>query len=240
MAAKSKKPVIVAELGRPETPEETAVRKARDSRLYKQRKTVNNLVFSLLVSLGLVLVIVLAVPRGTGGWGEHSVDVAEAAAAASASTGMQFVAPEVPDTWKAKQAELRSAPSGDIRYWYVGYTTENGAYAAVVQAFTDSGTAVDATWISQQLEGLEPTGSERIGGVDWSIYDYPDRSADQSNVRFGAAGDIGDLTMLVYGTDTSAVLRTLTSAVAESAAVESTAVENDTDTGDTPNAEEAQ
>lgn len=42
MAEKQKRPVIVAELGRPETASETASRKAEQSRLYKQRKTVNN------------------------------------------------------------------------------------------------------------------------------------------------------------------------------------------------------
>lgn len=215
MAGKQKPPVIVAELGRPETAEETATRKARDTRLYKQRKTVNNLVLSLIVSLGLVLVIVLAVPRGTGGWNDHSVDVAEAAAAAAASVGQPLVAPEVPATWKAKQAELRDAPSGDIRYWYVGYTTENNAYAAVVQAFTTTGAPVDATWIGQQFEGLEPTGNETMGGVEWAVYDYPDRNPDESNVRFGAQGVLGETTVLVYGTDSSAVLRTLAVAVAE-------------------------
>ncbi len=229
MAKKQKPPVVVAELGRPETPAETAARKARDSRLYKQRKTVNNLVFSLLVSLGLVLVIVLAVPRGTGGWSDYSVNVDEAAQAASESVGLPFVAPQVPDTWKAKQAEIRDAASGDIRYWYIGYTTENNAYAAVVQAFTADGTAVDATWISQQFESLEPTGSEMLGGFEWTIYDYPERNPDESNVLFGAESDLGDTTALVFGTDTSAVLRTLTVAVADAA--------RSTDTGNTTETE---
>ena len=76
-------PRIVAELGRPETASETAARKAENSRLYRQRKTVNNLTLSLLVSLGMVLLIVLIVPRGTDVWGDHIVDVAAAATAAA-------------------------------------------------------------------------------------------------------------------------------------------------------------
>ena len=215
MAGKRKPPVIVAELGRPETASETSARKARDSQLYRQRKTVNNLVLSLIVSLGLVLVIILAVPRGTGSWGNHSVDVTEAATAASASTGVSLVVPEVPGTWKAKQAELREAPSGDITYWYVGYTTENGAYAAVMQAFTASGAEVDATWISQQFDGLDPTGRETLGGVDWTVYEYPERNPDETNVLFGTEGKLSSTTALVFGTDTSAVLRTLTAAVGD-------------------------
>ncbi len=217
MAKKQKPPVVVAELGRPETPAETSARKAADSRRYRQSKTVNNLVFSLLVSLGLVLVIVLAVPRGTDGWSDHAIDVSDAAAAATTSSGMPLLAPEVPDTWKAKQAELRTAPSGDITYWYIGYTTENEAYAAVVQAYTASGSPVDSTWIAQQLEMLDPTGTETIGGIEWTVYDHPKRDPDSSNVLFAMEGRVGDVTLLVYGTDTSAVLRTLTAAVAEQA-----------------------
>src|SRR5690606_11019766 len=107
MSRKDRVPRIVAELGRPETPEETAARKANDSRLYRERKTVNNLVYSLIVSLGLVLVIVLLVPRGTGGFADVDVDVEELAAQASPSAGIELVAPTVPEGWKAKQAKLR-------------------------------------------------------------------------------------------------------------------------------------
>lgn len=233
MAKKQKPPVVVAELGRPETPAETAARKAADSRKYRQSKTVNNLVFSLLVSVALVIVIVLAVPRGTGGWSEHSVDVRDAAASATTSSGMPLIVPEVPDSWKAKQAELRTAPSGDITYWYIGYTTENDAYAAVVQAYTASGAPVDATWIAQHLETLEPTGTETIGGIEWVVYDYPDRDTDSSNVRFAMQAQVGSDTILVYGTDSSAVLRTLTAAVATQVDAHSSPETND----DTPSKE---
>ncbi len=217
MAGKSTAPVVVAELGRPETASETAARKARDSQLYRQRKTVNNLVFSLLVSLGMVLLIVLIVPRGTDTWGAHEVDVAQSAVNTAATAGQPLVAPEVPEGWQAKQAELRSAPSGDIAYWYIGYTTADGSYAAVVQAFTNSGAPVDETWIGQQLEGQTATGMERIGRLDWTVYDHPERSADSANVVFGLQSTVGNASLLVYGTDTPESLRKLADSVANQA-----------------------
>lgn len=215
MAGKQKPPVVVAELGRPETPSETASRKAEQSRLYKQRKTVNNLVFSLLVSLGLVLVMVLVVPRGTDQWSAHTVNVAESAQQSEASAGRPLIAPEVPETWKAKQALVRG--EGDTVEWYVGYTTENEAYAALSQAFTASGDEVDETWISQRLEGQDPTGSERIGDLDWIVYDHPKRNPDETNMVFGLQARIGTTTLLVYGTDRPEVLRTLAADVARQA-----------------------
>ncbi len=214
MAKKNKPPVVVAELGRPETTGETAARKARDSRLYRQRKTVNNLVFSLIVTLGLVLVMVLLVPRGTGGWEDHSVDVPKLAAEAAPSAGRTLAAPALPESWKAKQADLRGG-SG-VTSWKINYTTENEAYAAVTQAFTADGTPVNETWIAQELEQQAPTGTETLGGIDWVVYDHSDRSPDESNMLFGLEGAWGTDTILVYGTDSPATLRVLATDVAAS------------------------
>ena len=217
--AKRKTPAVVAELGRPETPEETARRKARDSRLYRERKTVNNLVFSLLVSLGLVLVIFLMVPRGTGGFAEHEVNVASLAIEAAPSAGRELAAPEVPEQWKAKQAELRGGDG--VTAWQINYTTVDAdsgleAYAAVTQAFTPDGAPVEDVWIAQQLEQQTPTGTETLGGLEWITYDHSDRNPDSSNVLFALQAQYGDDTVLVYGTDSPATLRMLATKVADS------------------------
>ena len=47
-------PRIVAELGRPETPDETAARKAESSRVYRASQNTRNLVAALLVTLAVV------------------------------------------------------------------------------------------------------------------------------------------------------------------------------------------
>lgn len=217
MARTQKPPTVVAELGRPETAAETAARKANDSRLYRQRKTVNNLVFSLLVTVGAVILIVLMVPRGVGGFEDHSVDVATIAADTSASIDRALVVPGVPEDWKAKQAQLRT--DGSITAWYIGYTTGNGAYAAVIQAFESGGGAVNERWIAEQLEAQTATGSERIGGINWTVYDHPERSPDGANMIFGLEGAVDDTALLVFGTDTPEVLRTLAADVATSTAL---------------------
>ena len=212
--AKKQQGVVAAELGPPEPPAETAARKARDSRLYRQRKTVNNLVFSLLVTLGLVVVIGLVVPRGTDTWRAHTVDVAQSAEQNAASAGVPLVAPETPEGWLPKQAEVRRSTSGDIAYWYIGYTTASGAYAAIVQAFTDTGTPVDETWIAQQLESQSATGTDSLGGVHWTVYDHQDRNADQANMLYGMQAELGSSTLLVYGTDSAEEIRGLAEAAA--------------------------
>ena len=212
--AKDKPKNIVAELGRPETASETAARKAENSRLYRSRKTMNNLVFSLLVTVGLVAVIYLMVPRGTGDFEDRSVDVAQAAADAGASHALAV--PEVPDTWKAKQAGLTN--ENGLLYWQVLYTTENGAFATVMQAYAPDGSPVSEKWIATKLEDQDPTGSEQLGGMSWTVYDHQERRADQVNMRFGLEGSFEGDTVLVFGTDDEGTVRVLATQVGESLA----------------------
>lgn len=197
MSRKTK--AVVAELGRPETAAETHARKTRDSRLYRERKTVNNLVLSLLVTLGLVAVIFLAVPRGIGNTEHRDIDVASLAAAASASAGHDLIAPKVPAGWRAKQAELRYSETDKITYWYLSYTTDNDQFAAVTQAF-----GANDTWIAEQLEKQTATGAATIGGFNWTVYDHHEGATelDKTNASFALQTEAGDATILVYGTDT--------------------------------------
>ena len=212
--AKQKRRNIVAELGRPETAAETAARKAEGTRLYKSRKTVNNLVFSLLVTVGLVFVIYLMVPRGTGDYVDRSIDVAKAAETAGSS--YTLAVPAVPNTWKAKQATL-SVDNG-VTFWQIHYTTENEAYASVVQAYTPDGSPVPAKWIAGKLQNQDPTGAEQLGGVEWTVYDHQDRKAKEVLMRFGLEGTVGTNSVLVYGTDDAATIRVLGTQVGESLA----------------------
>ncbi|HYP73058.1 MAG TPA: DUF4245 domain-containing protein, partial [Microbacterium sp.] len=58
-------PRVVAELGRPETPQETADRKAASSAAYRSSKTFRNLIAALLITVAVVAVVYLGVPRGS-------------------------------------------------------------------------------------------------------------------------------------------------------------------------------
>lgn len=209
MSRKTK--AVVAELGRPETAAETAARKSRDTRLYKERKTVNNLVLSLLVSLGLVAVIFLAVPRGVGNTEHRDIDVASLAVAASASAGHELLAPKVPAGWRAKQAELRFVETGKITYWYLSYTTDSEQYAAVTQAF-----GANDTWIAEQLERQSATGVATIGGLEWTVYDHHAGATelDKTNASYALQTEVGGTTILVFGTDTPDAITLLAERVA--------------------------
>ncbi|MDA3147700.1 DUF4245 domain-containing protein [Leucobacter sp. UCMA 4100] len=214
----SKKPKIVAELGRPETPNETAARKAENSRLHRQRQTVNNLVYSLLASLGVVLILVLIVPRWGGDFEDRSVDVISLAHDASPTAGIELVAPAMPSDWLAKQATIRSSKADKVTQWYVGYTTPKPTeqFAAVVQAFTPEAGPANETWVAQLLESKSATGTEDFAGHTWTVYEHGDDDAEETNVLFAMSTNLDNSTLVVYGTDEPIVIRELAQAALDS------------------------
>lgn len=217
MSETSRPPRVVAELGRPETPEETAERKARDSKLYRQRKTVNNLVLSLLVSLAMVVVIVLAVPRGNYEQ-NRSVDVTALAEQAQPTASMPLAVPILGAEWRATQAEVRESATEQVTFWYVGYAAPDEQFAAFKEAV-----GANPTWVARQLDNLSATGTETRDGITWTVYDHGDRSADSTNVRFGFTTEVGDVTYVVYGTTSMANMWQLVDALTAQITEESNA-----------------
>lgn len=209
MSASQRPPRVVAELGRPETPEETAERKARDSKLYRQRKTLNNLILSLIVSLGMVAVIVLAVPRGDY-QPDRSVDVAAVAEAAQATASMPLAVPELGEGWKATQAEVRTSSAEKVTFWYVGYIAPDKQFAAFKEAV-----GANPTWVAAQLENRSATGVETRSGVEWTVYDYNTLTGDETNVRLGLTAEVDGITYIVYGTADSEHIWQLAEALAK-------------------------
>lgn len=184
----AKGPRIVAELGRPETPDETAARKAASSRVYRSSQTARNLIAALIVTIAVVAVIVLGVPRGSVPE-RPAIDVAAVAADVSPAIGRDLVVPDVPDAWRVNKAELAG---DDVRTWEVVYAPESG-YVNVQQGFD-----ADAGWASRQISGARATTVERLGDVDWDVFEIND-PARFGNISYALSTTAGTDTILVYG-----------------------------------------
>ena len=188
----SKQPKIVAELGRPETPAETAARKAENSRLYKSRKTINNLVYSLLVTVGLVAVIYFLVPRAEGepNW---QVDYIAQSEIASQSLGEELLVPSMPEQWRANAAELRNASNGQVTSWYIGFITPSDKFIAFNEAFD-----ANETWVSNELKDYPATGTVTLDGQVWTVYDNRSMK-DAGNVEYAMVTTSGRSTVVLFG-----------------------------------------
>ncbi len=200
-------PREVAELGRPETPEETAARKAENSRLHRQRQTVLNLVLALGASLLVVLVIVLIVPRSDTAF-EPDVDVATTAEQAQVAIDDPLAVPELPEGWRANAAELRTSQVDEVTAWYVGYLTPSDEYIGMYQGFE-----ANPTWAAGLLARTLATGTTTIDGVEWTVYDNRDTGDDVGNAEYGLTTEAGDSTFVLLGTGTPEEFETLATAL---------------------------
>lgn len=183
---------IVAELGRPETPEETAARKAENSRLHRSRQTLVNLVLSLAATLAVVLVLVLVVVRPDQSVLEP-VDFAATAAEAQGSLDETLIVPVLPTEWTSNSARF-SADTDGVALWYVGFITPAVEFIALTQ-----GVGGDDRWLADQLDNNESTGTVTIDGVTWSIYDNRTRS-DMGNLEYALSTVAGASTIVLAGT----------------------------------------
>ncbi len=195
MSPRERQVPIVAELGRPETAEETAFRKAENSANHRRRQTVNNLIYSLLATVGLVVIMILVVPRGDKPL-LPDVDFRAAAAEAQSAFTVPLASPDVPDGWKANLAEVRTSPQ-DVQSWYIGFITPQPEqqFAAISE-----GIGANDEWLHDQLPKLDPTGSLALDGAEWTVYDHRDHPDTAGNAPYALVTPVDGTTLVVYGT----------------------------------------
>ena len=205
MNRSAKGPRVVAELGRPETPEETAARKAANSLKHRENRTFTNLIAGVVVCLATVLVMVLVVVR-PGLPEREPVDVAAAAEGAQVVTDVPLVVPALPEGWDANVAEIRTG--GDqVVTWYAGYVTPDEQFLFVRQAID-----ANPTWLVTAIENAAPTGERTVDGLTWVEHDQ--RTAeDPGNLAYVLTTEHDASTVIIGGTADDAELETFAEAV---------------------------
>ena len=200
------KPRIVAELGRPETPDETAARKAESSRIYRSSQNTRNLIAALLVTLAVVAVIILAVPRGAPPEAAP-IDVAAVAEGVENAEGRTVLVPDVPDEWIVNRASIE----GDsVSAWTIVYVPDESAgFLNIAQGFD-----ADPAWVTRVLSGASVDDTVTIDGVEWDRYRIPDPSR-AGNISAALSTPAGDDIVLVYGSTDDATLERAAASVAE-------------------------
>lgn len=197
---------IVAELGRAETPDEIAERKAAASAKRRSNQTAVNLVLALLASLGVVALVVLVVVRPTS-MDREPIDYAAVAADAQGAVDVALVVPELPDDWSANRAELVTNESDGIDSWQIGLLTPGAQYIELVQ-----GIRADPRWVSERTENSEAADRVTIGDRVWTVYDRRDVQ-DPGNLAYALTTVDADSTIVLGGTASEAEFAVLADAV---------------------------
>lgn len=192
----SKRAPIIAELGRPETPEETAARKAAFSKAYRSSQTVRNLVAALLVTVAVVAVIIFAVPRGEPVKAKP-LDVAGIAAGVESSMEREVIIPELGTFWRANKAEMQGGATVVWEVTLAPKSDKERGFIKVAQAFD-----ADSSWAPQRLNGIAPTDTVRIGGLDWDVF-KPGNADSNANISYAIGTQAGDDYVLLYGSRTA-------------------------------------
>ncbi|HWM33365.1 MAG TPA: DUF4245 domain-containing protein [Pseudolysinimonas sp.] len=203
---------IVAELGRAETPQEEADRKAEARLRRRARQTTFNLVLALLASLAVVAFIVLVVVRPQA-IEMPAVDYRQAARDAQPGFDAPLAAPALPEGWRANRAGPKG--EGDEHTWQIGFLTPGGEYIGLVQ-----GLDADDRWIADQTADADVTDRVDYGGVRWTTYDRRE-VRDPGNLAYILVAGIGRSTIVLGGTASDAEFAALATAVAEQLTAES-------------------
>ncbi len=201
---------IVAELGRAETPQEVADRKAASRLAHRNNQSVLNLVIALAASLLVVFVIVIFVVRPDQGGAPLTVDWRSVGQNAQQTVSTPLAVPTLPKTWSANRAEFEdsSSASDGIANWQIGFLTPSTQYIGLTQ-----GISANASWVSTQLSDKKPTGSTQLGGVTWQVYDH--RTDEQpGNLAYALVTSIGNSTIVLAGTGSTPEFDTLATEIA--------------------------
>jgi hypothetical protein len=201
----AKEPAIVAELGRPETPDESAQRKAETSRKHRAGQTTFNLVVALIASLGVVLFLVIVVvrpdPAPTPG-----VDYAATAEQAQADADAQLVVPVLDSGWSANAARFETISA--VPTWYIGFITPTTQFVAFNQ-----GIGANDTWLAAVLDDASMTSVVTIDGIRWDVYDERE-SEDPGNHAYSMSTEANGFTIVLHGTAPTAEFDELAASIA--------------------------
>lgn len=159
----------------------------------RARQTLINLLLSLGATIGVMLVLILAVPRDDSNRVQAIDYQGIAAQAASEATGALLV-PTLPVDWYSNAARYRSAAQDGVASWYAGFVGPKNEFIALTQGFD-----VNQTWIQIQLESNKPTGEITLGEQSWLVYESTKTNNPTKSKDYLMLLEYQNHAVLVYG-----------------------------------------
>ena len=173
----------------------------------RAQQTLINLVLSLLASLGVMILVLLVVPRDDSNRIQH-VDYISVGKQVSANGNVPLVNPKVPKGWWANSARWQGAKSDGVASWYVGFVGPKGQYIGLTQGFN-----TNPTWLALQTTVSLSNGELTVDGRTWNIYQNPTKNNPPKTRDYIISTTIGSDDILLYGTASQADFEAFASAV---------------------------
>ena len=159
----------------------------------RARQTLINLLLSLGATIGVMLVLILAVPRDDSNR-VQAVDYKELAVQAASQAPGPLLVPAIPVDWYSNSARFRSATQDGVATWYAGFVGPNSEFIALTQGFD-----VNQTWLQIQLESNKPTEEVVLGNSTWEIFESTKENNPQKSKDFLMVLEYDSNAVLVYG-----------------------------------------
>jgi len=173
----------------------------------RARQTIVNLVLSLAATVGLVIVMVLIVPRDDSNQIQH-VDYKKVAAEAALATNRPVVVPEIESGWWSNSARWTASPKdGTDASWYVGFVGPNNQYIGMTQTYN-----TNPTWLALQLNGLRDTGKTVAQGK-WSVWVSKEKHTPAKTKDYVLVSAVNSDSFLIYGTAGEAAMTSFANGV---------------------------
>lgn len=163
---------------------------------HRAKQTVNNLLLSLLATAGMVLVLILIVPRDDSNR-IPKIDYIAIAEQAAVSTGNDIAAPTIDEGWWANQAKWFGSPVDAVPRFEVGFVSPKNDYIGMTHAF-----GVNPTWLALALKDvvLEKNYSNPESDVIWGIYRSSEVHDPVQTRDYMWVASLGTNAILLYGT----------------------------------------
>lgn len=168
-------------------------------------QTALALIGAVIGCLGIVAFLVLVVVRPDGAT-RAPTDWHAAAADAAVVLGPEILDPVLPDGWTANYARIGT--DGDATTWEIGFLTPTDRYVGLTQTLR----ATDGTSVAVPDLVGDPTGTIRVDGREWIVFDQ--RIADPiGNYSYNLATELPSSLVLLHGTGTDAEFETVATAI---------------------------
>jgi hypothetical protein len=178
------------------------IERQREERASKRlRQTARDMLISMLVVAGAVLVLVFPWNRGPSD-PITTVDPSSVIAGARASESWPVMAPTgAPATWRCTSARISTAADG-LAVVHLGYLTPSTEYVGIEQSATR-----ELSFVRDQTLKADKTGTRVVGSTSWTTYE----TADGTHRSLVLAQD--GATYVVTGTATWDDLTTFTASL---------------------------
>lgn len=175
----------------------------------RARQTLNNLLLSLGASMGIVLVLILMVPRDDSNR-IQAVDYKSVAADAASASSLPVIVPKQLSGWWANSARYTTttAAADGVATWYVGFVGPVNQYLGVTQAF-----GINPTWLAFELKNSAKTGTVSVGDKTWDVYEALEPSKPAKTKDYEMVLRVGNDVVLLYGTGSAKEFQSMATSI---------------------------